>query len=111
VSALPRTDLAAERPPLVVISPGQAFEWLRTAAGTAELADLRHRHARRLCTIDRRQWQLTGEQLAGLINARYSVVDEDGEPALFPAAAARRAVAAPGELPNVPSLFPLAVVQ
>ena len=99
-----------ERPRLVVRSPGVAFEWLRAVAGTGRLDDLRHRHGRQIVVAPSRT-PLNGEQLAALVNSRFQVLDSRLRPALFPVSAARRAIAAPGELPNLVNIYPVAVVQ
>ncbi|GAA2548154.1 hypothetical protein [Pseudonocardia hydrocarbonoxydans] len=99
-----------ERPRLVVRSPGVAFEWLRATAGTGRLDDLRHRHGRNVVVAPSRT-PIKAEQLAALINSRYQVLDARLRPALFPVSAARRAIATPGELPNLADYHPQAVMQ
>lgn len=98
-----------ERPRLVVRSPGVAYEWLRVIAGTGRLADLRHRHGRHIVVAPSRT-PINGEQLAALVNSRFEVLDARLRPCLFPVSAARRAIAAPAELPNLANVYPMAVV-
>ena len=87
------------RPTYVVRSAAAAYEWLRVELGTGPLADVRHGISHLSCP--RVAHQLDGGQLAAIVQARYRCTRPNGEPALFPLAAARLAVRNPGGCPNV----------
>lgn len=100
ISALP------VRPELRLANTGAAYEWLREAVGTGELADLCKLYGRCLVLAGGRYGDhLTGGQLAAIVQARYRAVDGKGQPRMFPTAAAARAVARPVELPHVRGWF------
>lgn len=93
---------------VVIGSSAHAFEWLAQAVGTDELADIcTSRDGRRLVYVTARTGysneRITGEELAGLVQARHELVNAKGAGILFPITVARRVAATPSVLPNVQS--------